>query len=275
MGLFNRKNIQNEINITAQDDCLIWQYDVDQEFSKTVRLNVGAGCQVLLFHDGKCVGTVDRTRDIDWKNASKNGGKNVIVGVNKDKHFKILFGAGGVPFNDRPARNTVNVGIHGECDCRVADGLKIFLAYGQTREKVTPDDVKEELHAKLQEQLVTALADKLQEYDYHSIFTSITEISQVVADQYKGILEDAGIQLVRCSISKPHFPDDYEQKRQELIAKATSSVFASTPVDDHDVIKEIFKNKGDSKPNVKICANCKKENDANAMFCKYCGKKIG
>ena len=276
MGLFSKKNIQTEINITAQEGCLIWQCDVEQEFSNVVRLNVGAGCQAAIYVNGVFQGIKDcGSHSLPWKDLTKKGGKITVIGINKDKQFKLLFGAGGVPFNDRQTRQSVLVGIHGECNCRVSDGHQIYLTYGQSRAMVTPEDVKEDLHAKLQERLIAELSRKLSEFDYFNVFTSVAEISDVVKEQYSDVLYKAGISLVSCSVSKPHFPEGYDESRKQLIDQSNSALFGSSPIDDREVIKEIFKNKGDAQANVKICSNCNKENDANAMFCKYCGKKIG
>ena len=270
-----RRDIQNEINITTQSDCLIWQYDVDQDFSKTVRLNVGAGCQAAIYLNGKYQAMYESgSHMLAWKKATKNGDKVVVVGINKDKHFKLLFGVGGIPFNDRQTRQSVLVGIHGECSCRIADGLKIYLAYGQGRTKVTSEDITNDLRAKLQEKLTTELSRKLSEYDYFKVFTSIAEISDVVKGQYCDVLYSAGVELIDCSISKPHFPDGYDEERKEIIKNKTEALYGSKPTDEQ-LLQEIIQHQGEGRSNALICSNCKKENDTGSAFCKFCGKKLG
>lgn len=275
-----RKDLVSEINITSKSDCLIWQYPVDeQSFARTVKLNVGTGCQAVIYINGQPSQIYEAgLNTIAWKKATQKGNKINIVGINKDKQFKILFGIGGVPFNDRETKQSVLVGIHGECSCRVADGKKLYLTYGEAREKVTDEYVTDDLRAKLQEKLTTELSKKMSEFNYISLFTSVEKISDVIKEQYAEVLHNAGIELLVCSISKPHFPEGYDESRAEAIRNRTDSLYASKQTSDDELLKTIMQHKQvkqeEPVSKVTVCQHCKKENDLDAKFCKFCGRKL-
>ena len=273
-----RRDIQNEINITTREDCLIWQYNVDQDFARVVKLNVGTGCQAAIYINGVFQGIKEAgSHNLAWRNATRDGSRITIIGINKDKHFKLLFGVGGIPFNDRETRQSVAVGIHGECSCRVADGLKIYTAYGQSRAKVTSDDIIDDLRAKLQEKLTSELSTKLSEFDYFKVFTSVSELSNVVKQQYFGVLLNAGVELLDCSISKPHFPEGYDETRKSIVQQRQDAHYnAGKTKSDDELLKEILaKQPNGAAQKAIVCSNCHNENDANSAFCKFCGKKLG
>lgn len=274
------KNVQKEINISSRENCLIYKSEIDTTLiAKNTRLNVGTSCQAAVYYNGQLVQNYEPgAYALNFKKAIKSNDIVTIVGICRDKHFKILFGVGGVPFKDREAGLNPPVGIFGECNCRLIDGNKIYAAYGAERDVVTADDITDDLHAKLKEKLVTELAKKLEEYTYHTVFTAVSDLSNVIKTQYYQLLQNAGIELIDCSISQPHFPDNYGEERDNSIKNKTDKLYQPIPTGDGELLKEILQNKNKEqekkeKPNNK-CPHCNKENNPNSKFCNFCGRKL-
>lgn len=274
------KKVQKEIDVFSRENCLIYKWEIDNtQIAKSTRLNVGTGCQAAVYYNGQLVQTYEPgAYTLDFKKAIRNHDIVTIVGISRDKHFKILFGVGGVSFKDREAGLSPRVGIYGECNCRLIDGNKIYAAYGAERDVVTAADINDDLHAKLQEKLGTELAKKLEEYTYHTVFTAVSDLSNIVKEQYWQVLQNAGIELIDCSISQPHFPDSYGEERDNAIKNKTDKLYQPTPTGDGELLKEILQNKNKEqekkeKPNNK-CPHCNKENDPKSKFCNFCGRKL-
>ena len=268
--LSNKKDLLTEINVTSTPDCLIQKLTIDKSrYAKQVKLNVGTSCEASVYINGRLSGKyLEGAHELVLKKLS-DGDKLEIVGTSADKHFKILFGIGGIPFKDREARLDALVGIHGECSCKLIDGDKIYRAYGAERSKVTAEDLTDDLLAKLQERLTTELAKKLETYTYHEVFTSISDLSDIVKKQFNDVLKPAGVNLLECSLSQPNFPEDYLEKRDKAQKEKMDILYPKSESKDAALLKDLLQNKGKV-----ICSHCNKENDADAKHCKYCGRKI-
>ena len=268
--LSNKKNLLTEINVTSAPDCLIQKITIDKsKYAKKVKLNVGTSCYAGVYINGRLSGNYPAgAHELLLKNLS-DGDKLEIVEISADKEFKILFGIGGVPFKDREVGLDVLVGIHGDCKCKLIDGNKIYVAYGAERSKVTAEDIANDLLTKLQERLTTELAKKLETYTYHTVFTSVSDLSDIVKKEFYSVLQPVGVNLLECSLSQPNFPEDYPEKREQAHKEKMGILYQNKQTNDADLLKDLLQNKGKV-----TCAHCNKENDADAKHCKYCGRKI-
>lgn len=281
MGLFNRnkKPEQTEIVVANLNDCVIYKIDVDTEtIAKDATINVSAGSQAYIYVDGKASGTYQPGKHaLDLKKQKKEGSNIYVLAANRDNAFTMLFGIGNVPFNDRKVKRNVPVGIRGEVRCKIIDPQKLFEEYGTSTAKVTADNISDRMFGKFREVLVSEFASKLDEYDFNTLSTSVSELSQVIHDKLFPELNNNGIMLVSCSISEPYFPENYINERNQLLAdKERELTIGNQKKTDEDVISDIFRNKPkrEEAEKVIICPFCKAENEANARYCNICGRKI-
>lgn len=268
----------NEINVKSDNDNLIWLVDTEsKKAGKTVKLTVGAGCMAIaLVNDSFSRTYFSGTYELPWKNEEKKGNVIKVVGVNLQKQFKLKFGVGGVPFNDKPAKLTPLVGIHGECDCTVSDGRAIYEAFGAKAFTVSANDIADKMRLKFAEKLHSEFAIILEEYDYFSVHQSIGKLSDKVKELYADELAKSGILLKSCSIGAPYFPEDYNEQRRQELAKIESEKSGELQrIQDVNLIRDLTKN-AEAKPKQsgKKCPRCGNENNDGAVFCRNCGKKL-
>lgn len=276
------KDLQKEIYISSREDCLIYKVEVDvSQAAKVIKLRVEAGCQAAAYSNGQLIGTYEPKKDaweIDLKKAKRSNDIVTIVGINIGRQFKILFGIGGIPFKDREAKLDVPVGLHGECNCRLIDGTKIYTDLGVDREKVTVEDVREKIEAGLKTIVTSEFANNLDKYTYHTIFGTLSELSGSVKKQSYEAFNKDGIELIDCFIEGIGFPEDYLEKREKAIKEKSDKIYQPIPAGDDELLNTILQNRDkeqEKKEHVtNKCPHCKKENDPKSKFCKFCGRKL-
>lgn len=278
---FNKK--VDEITVTATgNDNLIWKVTTDGvKFDKTVKLNVGTGCQAVIYLNGALVGAPKESgsHDINMKKALKNGDKIDIIGVRRDAEFVIKFGlssSNSVPYEDAEAKLTTKVSVSGECYCKVIDGSKIYSAYG-CPDAITALNVREKVFGGITQILVDSLGKKLKEFSYLEIAGSVNDLSATVKSLVEQRLAEQGILLQSCSVAMPYFGEDYAERRERAIKEREH---AEREQDEHDramrIVEKSIAASASSQDRSKTikCNKCGKQNAVGTKFCQYCGSKL-
>lgn len=277
-------NKMQEIAITATDnDHLIWKVDTQGiKLGKTVKLNVGTGCQALIYINGAQNGGPREAgaHELNLKTVLRNKDKLEIIGVRRDAQFVIKFGlseSNSVPYEDKEAKLNTKVSVRGECYCKVLDGAKIYSTYG-CRDAVTAADVRENLFGDITQILIDSLAKKLGEYDYLTIAQSINDLSDTVKRLTEQKLFAEGFLLERCSVAQPFFGEGYGESRENAI-KAIKAEERKQDERDRElriVEKSVAASAAKAQAEQKACkcAKCGKQNPAGTKFCQACGNKL-
>ncbi len=283
--MFFRKKV-DEINVNATDnEYLVWKICFDGvKFDKTVRLNVGTGCQALIYVNGVPSGAPREAgaHELNMKKALKNNDKIEIVGVRRDAQFSIKFaliGENAVPYIDSEVQSQLQprVSIRGECYCKVLDGAKIYTAYG-CRDGISAEDVRKNIFGGITQILIDSLGKKLNEYSYFTIAQSLNDLSDTVKRLIEAQILNEGFLLERCSVELPYFGENYAALRAQAIENAKKE---ERRQDERDramriVEKSVAAAKSDAKPASKSgqCPKCGKKNAVDAKFCRFCGSKM-
>lgn len=277
--LFGKKIKEVSVNATDNNN-LIWRVDTTGfKFNKMVRLNVGTGCQALVYINGKPDGAPREagSYELYMKKVLKNHDKVEIIGVRRDAQFDIKFGlseSNSVPYEDKKSKTHTKVSIRGECYCKVIDGEKIYAAYG-CQSAITPEDIRNNFFGEITQVLIDSLAKKLGEYDYLSIAQSVNDLSNTVKELTEKKLLAAGILLERCSVAQPYFGEDFGQQRR---ADLDDRDREKQQQDENEHImriveKSVTANAQNDSKTLK-CSKCGKQNPAGTKFCQFCGNKL-
>ena len=168
------KDIIKEVNVNVRDDCLVWlENTADGEYAKNVDINVGAGCYVTVYINGrKYKPFATGSHEIEWRAYEKNSGKITLVGANLNGRFRVPFGLGGIEFTAADGDKT-RIGVNGELvvklrydrssDARYAYGDKVYTAFGCSA-KVTAADIRQKWIKTIREAVRDAIVGKLNKY---------------------------------------------------------------------------------------------------------------
>lgn len=288
--LFGKKDKVNSVTVSPNEDYVIWNVDVSNVARDTV-LNVSQGCVAIYIVNGGLKSTNPAGRwVINSKEEEKSKCKIQLLGVNADKTYDILCGVGGVPYKDDEINAETTVGAHGECKIRVLMPWTLCSVLGKN--DVKTEDIDEYIRTKTAELMTTSLAEVLQKYDYTSINTKLTAISDEMKKKISKEFGDFGLSVESFSVKGIHFPDEFKQKREDFFDKANKrkdekearrekeraqraeADVISTIISSSRAGKDSVAPASDVNVPVQYCPKCGMKISKGAVFCPGCGKKL-
>ena len=286
MSLFSKPTY---IDITSANENPIWSVPVQGIESSKVIVRVGNGCQAILYADGHPKVLNCGPSTFAWRKDLKGKAVN-LIGINLEKKFTIRMGAGGVPYRDWETGETVEVGVRGECDINILDARAIINLFGGGVEKISIDDVRSSVLAKMQEFLKTKLSKVLIGCGYTEINSRLDEFSGELQKAFREEFSKDGLNITRCSIVDIVFPADYKERRQAVLqTKAEAKEQKKQRDKDQELLEKLFEQSHREKPDQKeghpargkagdaapvYCPRCGGENPPGNRFCTSCGSKL-
>ncbi len=247
------------LEIKPRGDCLVWENPpANGDFERHVHLSVPMGCQAFLVVDGSVTNTFNEGgHDLDLKLALKERKNILILGAICDRVFNLPIGAGGIGFYDRKSKTQMEAGVHGECTCRVIDGLRIYRSFGKTT--VTAEEVQERIRKILQQEIAAVLSGYLEENDYRSFGSCISDMSADIAKKYREnhIFFDQGIELVNFGLAVPVFS---KASREDTEVESCTD--------------EEWLRLHAAEETKKKCSRCGSNVDGKAKYCPICGTEL-
>lgn len=265
------------IDITSANENPIWSVPVREIKSREVVLRVGDSCQAILYVDGAHRIFHPGKATLAWKK-DFYGKAVTLIGVNLEKKFTIKFGAGGVPFRDWETDESVEVGVRGECDVTILDAKAIVNLFGNGVDKISVDDVRNGILAKMQEYLKSNLSEMLMGCSYTEVNSMIGDFSNKLLNAFKTEFSKDGLNISRCSIVAIAFPEGYAEHRIEVLqGKRDEEDRKKQREDEGELIKAIIGQSSEPKseaPAKRYCPRCGAENPAGTRYCSQCGIKL-
>jgi hypothetical protein len=207
-----RQQTVNRVSVTPQQDKLTFLVNTDNVDGRKVSLQVGTGCEVLVYINNAYDSTINVGEEvIKWRATTKHGKKIKFIGITCYKEFKLGFGIGEIPYHDVETDLDPLIGVCIECRCRLVDGRAL-------RDNFTFDDidatmVNENLRTTIQSRLCKQFAEVLRGKRYNAVFGCTQELADSMRTEVSAILRKYGIELVDCSARMPVFPMGYNEQR--------------------------------------------------------------
>lgn len=168
------KETVKEVNVNVREDCLIWLVDTPAgEYAKNVDINIGAGCYVTVYINGrKYKPFATGSHELEWRAYEKNSGKITLVGANINGRFRVPFGLGGLEFTAADGGKS-RIGVNGELvvklrydrssDARYAYGDRVYNAFGCAT-RVTAADIRQKWIKTVRDAVRDVIVGKLSAY---------------------------------------------------------------------------------------------------------------
>lgn len=281
--LFGSK--KNSVSVTQNADYVIWDIDISGVAYDTT-LNVEAGCFGLYIVNGQLRSNNPAGRWlINPKSEKRDQNKLQLLGVTADKTFVIPCGVGEVPYKDWDLGTETKVGMRGSAKVRILNAWTLYNTLGKSNIKSI--DIDNYVHSKIAELMTTQLAKVLEKYDYLTITTQQSEVSNVLFEKFREELGKVGLQMEEFSLEGFHFKDEYVKSRNEALQKDKEKKEDKQKRREEerrqqaeiDMIKDLASISNQPKkeveaPRTTYCPKCGQKLDGNAVFCPNCGKKI-
>lgn len=238
------KEVVKEVNVNVREDCLVWLVNTpDGEYAKNVDINVGAGCYVTMYINGrKYKPFATGSHEFEWRAYEKNSGKITLVGANVNGRFRLPFGLGGLEFTAADGEKS-RIGVNGELtvklkydrasDTRYAYGDRAYNAFGCAA-SVTAADIRQKWIKTIRDAVRDAVVSKLAAYkttdELRAAFDTAVKpaIEKALRKAGESMSAD-GIEIDGCHISDL-FVDNRAADKSEFFARSeTVEVFEPTP----------------------------------------------
>ena len=294
--MFGKDKIK-EVTISTNDEYVIWNVDVTN-VARDATLYVEQGALGIYIVNGSTRSINPAGRwVINAKADEKLGNRIQLVGANADKTYEIFCGIGGVPFKDFEINAETVVGAHGECKISILQPWVLCTVLGKNTIKL--EHIDDYIRSKLSELMTSSLAEVLGKYDYSSINSKISEISEEMKNKLFDEFEKCGIGIETFALKGIHFNDEYKQKRSDYFDNinrkkeekeqrrereraqraeidAINSLVGNIPAPTSQVggtAQNLNNNTGVNVP-IKYCSKCGMKSSNEAVFCCGCGKKF-
>lgn len=281
--LFGSK--KNSVTVTQNADYVIWDIDISGVAYDTT-LNVEAGCFGLYIVNGQLRSNNPAGRWlINPKSEKRDQNKLQLLGVTADKTFLIHCGVGEVPYKDWDMGVETTVGMRGDCKVRILNAWTIYNTLGKSN--ITSKDIDNYVYSKIAELMKTQLAKVLEKYDYLTITTQQSEVSNVLFEAFREELGKVGLQMEEFSLLGFNFNESYIKGRNEALQKDKEKKEDKQKRREEErqqraeieMIKDLASISNQPKkemeaPRTIYCPKCGQKLDGGAAFCPNCGKKL-
>jgi len=313
MGLFGKKKdtIKNVV-VKPSTEYVIWNIDISNIERETI-LDVETGCSAIYLVNGNIkANNMPGRWVIKSKDEDKRGDNLKLIGVNTDKTFDILCGVGGVPYKDYETDVETNVGARGEAKVKIAQPYKVYSTL--CKDNITPQDMDEYIRNKLSEIMSTTLAQLIQKYDYQTVNTQLSVMSEHIFDLFSEECLKVGLQCDSFTINTIFFPDEFIERRKDyfdekirkkeekqarrekerevrldnetMMAQAEAQAIVNKSLNETKQVSEsktvtvidsnapINNNTTVVRSTALICPNCKAPVKGDSNFCSKCGTRV-
>lgn len=286
--MFGKEKVKN-ITVSPNDGYIMWNVDIGN-IARDAVLDVQTGCAALYIVNGslKSYNTSGRWL-INGKDEIKIGGKLQLIGVNSDRIYTILCGAGGIPFRDYELNTETTAGANGECKIRLIQPWTLYTLLGKP--DVTSDDLDAFVRGKLSELLSASLADEFSKYDYNTVNARLTAISEGLKNKVFESLSACGLMAEDFSLNAIYFSEEYKLKRAENFERSNrkkeekaeqrereraqrAEIDAIRSLAGVDLKDRTADAKSGGAELVRYCARCGAKTEKDALYCPSCGVKL-
>lgn len=231
----------SKLVVACPEGVVFKKIDFNQdELDKVVKLECAAKVKPVALINGVPDTTI--TNEFDWKFLHNKRGidKIEIYGQSKAP-FKILFGFGGYPYEERKTSLKTNLGFTGSCTLEVVS-FKELLNYFPSTDELTEESASSAFRTGICDVVKSVIGDELSRLKKSEVEPTLMELKE--KDGPKGLnnrLRDffaaKGLALKEFTI-KVNFPSDFLDKYQEFADKeAETKQFKK----EMDIMKDIVK----------------------------------
>ena len=144
-----KKKAKKSITVTPNPEYCIWVIPTD-DLAYNAVVDIGSGCQLLYIVNGQLRSKEQARRVVvNPKKEKRAANKITLIGVNFNKVFEIMCGAGNIPYKDREIGAETVVGISADMKVRIRDGWKLYTMFGN--KNITEQEVNELIRSKCAE----------------------------------------------------------------------------------------------------------------------------
>lgn len=198
-----KKKAKKSITVTPNPEYCIWVIPTD-DLAYNAVVDIGSGCQLLYIVNGQLRSKEQARRVVvNPKKEKRAANKITLIGVNFNKVFEIMCGAGNIPYKDREIGAETVVGISADMKVRIRDGWKLYTMFGN--KNITEQEVNELIRSKCAEILSTQLSQKLQRCTYHNLTKEKSAMSAELQESIAKVLDEVGVFLVNDSFALGDF----------------------------------------------------------------------
>lgn len=208
--------VLSKIEIQPNDEFLVWKIDGDY-IAFDAELFVSSGCAAVSVINSVIDDIYAQGQYTVYPKRRKREIASIdIYGVNRDRHFTLNWGMGGVPYHDREYDLSCGVGANGALDISVYNPRALMSAFGFGK-NITAEMVEDKIRTPLAEYAKGKLSELLNKYTYYTINQGLDEMSKALYKKVDELCADMGILLNSFHVKGFHFSGGFDAQIAERI----------------------------------------------------------
>ena len=234
----------SKLEVSCPDGVVYKKIDFNQdELDKEVEFKCAANTNAVVILDGSIQGTNET--GLDWKFHRKNTNKVEIYALST-LPFKVLFGFGGYPFQERKTNLNTNLGFIGQCVLTInpyaKESFKSALNTFKNAEILVENEASNALRASIVEVIKGAVGTKFAKLNRAEVESKLYELKNEkggIADQLESFFASKGLDFSKGDFTiSVNFPADFEERYQEVLQSRADTKNAAKEIEILNSLKD-------------------------------------